>query len=75
MTDKATTSDYALLTEEELDEMTGEPLPERAALSLVNANLAIPINAAVGANVLSDGSAASSAADQATPVDQDEGSG
>ena len=32
--------------------------PERAAMSLVNANIAAPINAAVAANVLSDNSAA-----------------
>jgi len=70
MTSKQTTKDYAPLTEEELDGITGEPLPERAALSLVNANLAIPINAAVGLNVLSDGSAATSAAHQAAPIDQ-----
>ena len=43
------------LTREELNEMAGEELPERAAMSLVNANVAIPINAAVAANVLSDG--------------------
>jgi hypothetical protein len=41
---------------EELDELTGEALPERAAMSLINANVAIPINAAVAANVLSSGS-------------------
>ena len=43
------------LSREELDELAGEALPERAAMSLVNANIAIPINAAVAANVLSDG--------------------
>ena len=50
--------------------MTGEDLPERAAMSLVNANIAIPINAAVAANVLSDGAAAVAAAQQQTPIDQ-----
>ena len=42
-------------------ELAGQQLaemPERAVLSLVNLNLAAPINAAVAANVLSDGSAA-----------------
>ncbi len=46
---------YKALSREELEELAGEELPERAAMSLVNANLAIPINAAVAANVLSDG--------------------
>jgi hypothetical protein len=45
-------------------------LPERAAMSLVNANLAIPVNAAVAANVLSDGSTAYANAVQNTPITQ-----
>jgi len=45
--------EYRTLSKEELDELAGEALPERAAMSLVNANIAIPINAAVAANVLS----------------------
>jgi hypothetical protein len=62
--------EYRQLTREELDRLAGEPLPERAAMSLINANLAIPINAAVAANVLSDGSIAFADADQTTPIDQ-----
>jgi hypothetical protein len=62
--------EYRQLTREELDRLAGEPLPERAAMSLINANLAIPINAAVAANVLSDGSIAFADADQVTPIDQ-----
>jgi len=58
------------LTREELDELAGEALPERAAMSLVNANIAIPINAAVAANVLSDGAVAYANAAQDTPIDQ-----
>ena len=61
---------YRPLTREELTELAGEELPERAAMSLVNANLAIPINAAVAANVLSDGATAAAIANQATPIDQ-----
>ena len=61
------------LTREELDELAGEPLPERAAMSLVNANIAIPINAAVAANVLSDGAVAYANAAQETPIDQSQG--
>jgi hypothetical protein len=61
---------YKPLTREELTEMAGEELPERAAMSLVNANIAIPINAAVAANVLSDGAIAYADAAQTTPIDQ-----
>ena len=50
--------EYRSLTREELNELAGEELPERAAMSLISANLAAPINAAVAANVLSDNSTA-----------------
>jgi hypothetical protein len=62
--------EYRQLTPEELNELAGEALPERAAMSLINANLAIPVNAAVAANVLSDGSIAYADATQNTPIDQ-----
>jgi len=64
------TSEYRPVTREELNELAGEELPERAAMSLVNANLAIPINAAVAANVLSDNAIAYADAAQTTPIDQ-----
>ena len=54
----------------ELERQDIETLPDRAAMSLVNANLALPINAAVAANVLSDGAIAAANAQQATPIDQ-----
>ena len=59
--------EYKKLSREELEELVGEELPERAAMSLVNANIAIPINAAVAANVLSDGAIAYADAAQTTP--------
>jgi hypothetical protein len=62
--------EYRNVTREELDELAGEQLPERAAMSLVNANIAIPVNAAIAANVLSDGSTAWADATQQTPIDQ-----
>jgi hypothetical protein len=68
MTD--TPQEYRKLSREELDEMAGEALPERAAMSLVNANVAIPINAAIAANVLSDHAVAYANAAQTTPIDQ-----
>jgi hypothetical protein len=61
---------FKKLTREELNQLAGEELPERAAMSLVNANLAIPINAAVAANVLSDGATAWANAAQTTPITQ-----
>jgi hypothetical protein len=62
--------EYRKLTREELDEIAGEPLPERAAMSLINANLAAPVNAAVAANVLSDNSIAYANAEQNVDIDQ-----
>jgi predicted peroxiredoxin len=56
--------EYRKLTREELNAIAGEELPERAAMSLVNANIAAPINAAVALNALSDGSTAYAAATQ-----------
>jgi hypothetical protein len=50
--------------------MAGEELPERAAMSLINANIAAPINAAVAANVLSDNSVAYADATQTAPITQ-----
>jgi hypothetical protein len=55
---------------DELEMQHVETLPDRAAMSLVNANLAIPINLALAANVLSDGAIAAANAQQATPIDQ-----
>ena len=65
-----TPQEYRKLSRQELDEMAGEALPERAAMSLVNANIAIPVNAAVAANVLSDNAVAYANAAQTTPIDQ-----
>jgi hypothetical protein len=62
--------EYRELSRDELDVLAGEPLPERAAMSLVNANLAIPVNAALALNVLSDGSVAYADAVQSAPIDQ-----
>jgi hypothetical protein len=61
---------YRPLSREELDELAGEALPERAAMSLVNANVAAPINAALALNVASDGSLAYADAVQSADIDQ-----
>ena len=63
-------TDYRPLSREELNQMAGEELPERAAMSLVNANIAIPINAAVAANVLSDNATSYANAAQSGDIGQ-----
>jgi len=63
-------TEYKPLTRAELDALAGEELPERAAMSLVNANVAAPINLALAANVLSDGSVAYASATQVADITQ-----
>jgi hypothetical protein len=64
------TQQYKPLSREELNTLAGEELPERAAMSLINANVAAPINAAIAANVLSDDSVAWANAEQDVTIDQ-----
>ena len=63
MTDQSP-QEYRSLTREELNQMAGEELPERAAMSLVNANVAAPVNVAAALNVASDDSVAYANAEQ-----------
>lgn len=58
------------LSQEELAEQQSEQLPEREEMSLVNANIAVPVNAAVAANVLSDDAVAYADATQDAAIDQ-----
>ena len=62
------------LTNAELEAQSGEELPDREAMSLVNANIAVPVNAAVAANVLSDGAVAIADAQQQAALGQATGS-
>jgi hypothetical protein len=62
--------DYKSLTKAELDALAGEELPERAAMSLINANVAAPVNVAAALNVLSDDSVAIANAEQTANIDQ-----
>jgi hypothetical protein len=62
--------EYRSLTREELDKLAGEELPERAAMSLLNANIAAPVNAALALNVLSDNSVAYANAEQSVDITQ-----
>jgi hypothetical protein len=58
------------LSKEELEEEGGEQLPDREQMSLINANVAAPINAAVALNALSDNSTAVASATQDAPITQ-----
>ena len=66
MTDEAHTE----LTPAELDAQTVEELPDREAMSLINANIAAPVNAAIAANILSDNSIAYANAEQDIDITQ-----
>jgi hypothetical protein len=61
------------LTPEELEQEAAAELPDREAMSLIDANVAAPINAAVALNVLSDGSVAYANAEQTAEIDQSTG--
>jgi hypothetical protein len=58
------------LTDEELEAQGGEELPDREAMSLVNANVAAPVNLAAALNVLSDDSIAIANAEQTGDITQ-----
>jgi hypothetical protein len=64
-------SQYRPLTHEELNKLAGEELPERAAMSLINANVAAPVNAALALNVASDDSIAYANAEQTSTIIQE----
>jgi hypothetical protein len=70
MTDHDRTPTTPQMTDEELQAEQGEELPDREAMSLINANLAAPVNAAVALNVLSDDSTAIANAEQTGTIDQ-----
>ena len=67
--DRKSFSRTELANQEVEGEMAGA-LPNREAMSLVNANVAAPINAALALNVLSDGSLAYASATQYAPITQ-----
>jgi hypothetical protein len=66
--------EYRRLTREELNELAGEELPEKAAMSLINANVAAPVNLAVALNAASDNSVAYANAQQTADIEQSAGS-
>ena len=58
------------MLEKKFDEELIAELPDRAEMSLINLNLAAPINAAVAANVLSDNATAAAIAQQQSYIPQ-----
>jgi hypothetical protein len=62
------------LTPEEVEQEAAAELPDREAMSLIDANVAAPINAAIAANILSDGSVAYANAEQNVTINQSTGS-
>lgn len=69
MTDKKAKETEGL-SQEELEAQEGEPLPNREAMSLIDVNVAAPVNAATAANVLADDSVAHADAEQDADIDQ-----
>ena len=55
------------LDDEELELRQAAALPDQDAMSLIDANVAIPIDAAIAANVLSEESEADAEADRGIP--------
>lgn len=58
------------LSQEELEAQEGEGLPDREEMSLVDANVAAPVNLAAALNVASEGSTAIANAEQTADIDQ-----
>jgi len=58
------------LSQDEIAAQGGAELPDREAMSLVNANVAAPVNLAAALNVLSDNSVAIANAEQTAPITQ-----
>lgn len=58
------------LSAAEIEGQQASQLPDREAMSLINGNIAAPINAAVALNALSDNSTAIAIADQDAPITQ-----
>jgi hypothetical protein len=61
------------VSEDELEDQRGEQLPDREAMSLINANVAAPVNAAVALSALSDNSTTIATASQSDEITQTAG--
>lgn len=62
--------DTRKMSRQEIEASQVSRLPDREAMSLVNANIAAPINLAAALNVLSDNSTALAGAQQVAPITQ-----
>ena len=58
------------LTDQEFQDQGVAELPDREAMSLIDANVAAPVNVAAALNVLSDDSVAYANAEQDVDIDQ-----
>ncbi len=58
------------LSAEELERQRGQELPDREEMSLIDANLAAPVNAAVALDAFGDDSTAVANAEQTADIDQ-----
>ena len=67
--DKESLLDTREVPPDKLEQQVSQ-LPDRQAMSLVNANVAAPINLALALNLLSDNSTAIAQAQQTAPIDQ-----
>jgi hypothetical protein len=56
--------------EDKVDEQDAAELPDREEMSLINGNIAAPVNAAIALNALSDHSTAVASATQTAPIKQ-----
>jgi hypothetical protein len=61
---------HEIFNRADLEQQQMTELPDREAMSLVNANIAAPINLALAANIASDGSVAIANAQQIAPIGQ-----
>jgi len=61
---------HEVFNKADLEQQQMTELPDREAMSLVNANIAAPINLALAANIASDGSVAIANAQQIAPIGQ-----
>ena len=63
-------AEEAELTNEELEGQSGEELPDRIAMTIIDANIAIPVDPAIAADVLADEPTAAADAEQDAEIDQ-----
>lgn len=70
MIDKMMSKEIEGLSLEELEAQTGEHLPDREEMSLVNTNVYAPVNTAIALNLFSDNSVAIANAEQNNFVEQ-----